>query len=104
MRAIELSTLIGDPGDLITVLEHSVPGDGGGGTFIWSTMPDPTAMPAEDGGMSRRNANRLLELARHAITKGAAMLLASCRGSASSREEASTFPSRSPGKAKNGSS
>jgi hypothetical protein len=47
MRAIELSTLIGDPGDLITVSEHSVPGDGGGGTFMWST----TAMPAEDGGI-----------------------------------------------------
>jgi hypothetical protein len=51
MRAIELTTLIGDPGDLITVLGHSVPGDGGGGTFMWSTMPDPTAMPDEDGGI-----------------------------------------------------
>jgi hypothetical protein len=51
LKAIELSTLIGDPGDLITVQEHSVPGDGGGGTFMWSTMPDPTAMPDEDGGI-----------------------------------------------------
>src|SRR5262245_37555343 len=51
MRAIELSTLIGDPGDLITVLGHSVLGDGGGGTFMWSTMPDPMAMPDEDGGI-----------------------------------------------------
>ena len=51
MRAIELSTLIGDQGDLITVLEHSVPDDGGGGTFLWSTFPDPTLMPKEDGGI-----------------------------------------------------
>jgi Pectate lyase superfamily protein len=51
MKAIELSTLIGDPGDLITVLEHTVPGDGGGGTFMWSTFPDPTLMPDEDGGI-----------------------------------------------------
>jgi parallel beta-helix repeat protein len=51
MRATELSTLIGDPGDLITVQAHSVPGDGGGGTFMWSTIPYPTALPAEDGGI-----------------------------------------------------
>jgi hypothetical protein len=51
MRAIELSTLIGQPGDLITVQEYSVPGDGGGGTFRWSTMPTPTDLPAEDGGI-----------------------------------------------------
>jgi hypothetical protein len=48
MRAIELSTLIGDQGDLITVSEHSVAGDGGGGTFVWSTA---TPMPEEDGGI-----------------------------------------------------
>jgi hypothetical protein len=51
MRATELSTFIGDPGDLVTVSEHSVPGDGGGGTFMWSTMPDPTALPDDDGGI-----------------------------------------------------
>lgn len=48
MNAISLSTFVGgNPGDLITVSGHTLPGDGGGGTFVWQDMP----LPSEDGGM-----------------------------------------------------
>jgi hypothetical protein len=53
MRAIDLSTLVGHPGELVTVTEYSVPGDGGGGIFEWfpvHPLPVPNFFP-EDGGI-----------------------------------------------------
>jgi nitrous oxidase accessory protein NosD len=53
MKAIELSNTVGQPGELVTVTEHSVPGDGGGGTFEWfhiAPLPVPDRFP-EDGGI-----------------------------------------------------
>jgi Pectate lyase superfamily protein len=48
MKAIDLSTLVGNPGDVITVSEHTISGDGGGGIFIWS---QDLPMPNEDYGI-----------------------------------------------------
>jgi len=53
MRAIDLSTRIGHPSDLITVTEYEFPGDGGGGTFAWypETHGLLPPLPPEDRGI-----------------------------------------------------
>src|SRR5215472_15030149 len=53
MRAIDLSTRVGHPGDLVTVTEFEISGDGGGGTFAWfpelrGVVPP---LPPEDRGI-----------------------------------------------------